>query len=98
VGAIAHLFRLVSGRAGLETAALAIASMAAASTIGRLIGGLITLRLPVRAFALGLMAPGKSFKVDKKFLEAFGGAWTDERDMPAPTGKTFRELYKARNR
>jgi predicted MFS family arabinose efflux permease len=56
VGAIAHLFRLVSGRAGLETAALAIAGMAAASTIGRLIGGLITLRLPVRTFALGLMA------------------------------------------
>jgi len=56
VGAIAHLFRLVSGRAGLETAALAIASMAAASTIGRLLGGLITLRLPVRTFALGLMA------------------------------------------
>jgi beta-glucosidase len=25
-------------------------------------------------FAMGLMAPGKSFKVDKKFLEAFGGA------------------------
>jgi MFS family permease len=55
VGAIAHLYRLVSGRAGPETAALAIASMAAASTIGRLLGGLITLRLPVRAFALGLM-------------------------------------------
>src|SRR5690348_437316 len=28
----------------------------------------------------------------------FAGGWTDERDMPAPTGKTFRELYKARNR
>jgi beta-glucosidase len=25
-------------------------------------------------FAMGLMEPGKSFKVDKKFLEAFGGA------------------------
>ncbi len=25
-------------------------------------------------FAMGLMAPGKSFKIDRKFLEAFGGA------------------------
>ena len=24
--------------------------------------------------------------------------WTDERDMPAPAGKTFRELYRARTR
>jgi L-lactate dehydrogenase complex protein LldF len=26
----------------------------------------------------------------------FGSGWTDERDMPAPAGRTFRELYKAR--
>jgi MFS family permease len=56
VGAIAHLYRLVSGRAGVESAALALASMAAASTVGRLLGGLLTLRLPVRTFALALMA------------------------------------------
>ena len=56
VGAIAHLYRLVSGRAGVETAALALATMAMASTVGRLLGGLITLRLPVRIFALALMA------------------------------------------
>jgi L-lactate dehydrogenase complex protein LldF len=26
----------------------------------------------------------------------FAGGWTDYRDMPAPSGKTFRELYKER--
>jgi L-lactate dehydrogenase complex protein LldF len=28
----------------------------------------------------------------------FGGDWTAGRDMPAPQGKTFRELYKARKK
>jgi predicted MFS family arabinose efflux permease len=56
VGAIAHLYRLVSARAGRETAALAIATLASASTIGRLLGGLITLKLSVRKFAMALMA------------------------------------------
>jgi hypothetical protein len=23
-----------------------------------------------------------------------GGGWTDTRDMPAPVGRTFRELYR----
>src|SRR5262249_40928432 len=28
----------------------------------------------------------------------FAGGWTDGRDMPAPAGKTFRDLYAARAR
>ena len=28
----------------------------------------------------------------------FGSGWTAERDMPAPAGRTFRELYRARER
>jgi len=27
-----------------------------------------------------------------------GGGWTDERDMPAPTGRTFRALYRERRK
>jgi MFS family permease len=56
VGAIAHLYRLANGRAGLATAALALACMAVASTVGRLTGGWLLLRVPARAFAIGLMA------------------------------------------
>jgi MFS family permease len=56
VGAITHLFRLASTRAGAETAALALAVMAAASTIGRLAGGAVLLKVPARSFALLMMA------------------------------------------
>jgi predicted MFS family arabinose efflux permease len=56
VGAIAHLYRLASVRDGVATAALAIATMATSSTVGRLVGGGLTLWVPVRAFALALMA------------------------------------------
>jgi MFS family permease len=56
VGAIMHIFRLASTRAGSEAAALALAVMAASSTIGRLVGGAMLLRVPTQAFALAMMA------------------------------------------
>lgn len=56
VGAIAHFYRLVSTRSGAETAALALAVLAISSTIGRLIGGGLLLKVPARTFALALMA------------------------------------------
>jgi MFS family permease len=56
VAGIAHLYRLASTRDGTETAALVVAAVAASSTIGRLIGGAILLKVPARAFALAMMA------------------------------------------
>ena len=56
VGAIAHLYRLVSTREGTALAAVALATMAAGSTIGRLVGGGLLLKIRPRTFALGLMA------------------------------------------
>jgi MFS family permease len=56
VGAIAHLYRLANVRNGTETAALALAFLAMASITGRLSGGWLLLKVPVRAFALALMA------------------------------------------
>jgi MFS family permease len=55
LGAIAHLFRLVKGRVDAETAALALALLAAASLVGRLVGGWLLSTVPARAFTLGLM-------------------------------------------
>jgi MFS family permease len=56
VGAIAHLFRLVSTRETGNAAMLAVALMAGASVIGRLCGGWFLLRLPTRGFALAMFA------------------------------------------
>lgn len=56
VAAIAHLYRLANIRSGAETAALALACIAMASIAGRLTGGWLVLKMPVRTFALQLMA------------------------------------------
>jgi MFS family permease len=56
VAGIAHVYRLASTRDGVETGALALGVLAATSTIGRLAGGALLLKVPARAFALLLMA------------------------------------------
>jgi MFS family permease len=56
VAGIAHVFRLASIRDGAETGALALGAMAATSTIGRLAGGALLIKVPGRAFALAMMA------------------------------------------
>jgi MFS family permease len=56
VGGIAHIYRLASLRTGAATAALAVSLMAGSSTIGRLAGGWLLIYLPVRIFALAMMA------------------------------------------
>jgi MFS family permease len=55
VAAIAHVFRLAATRDGTETAALALGVIAATSTVGRLIGGALLLKVPARTFALVMM-------------------------------------------
>ncbi len=54
VGAIAHLYRLATTRESVETAALAVALLAAASLVGRLSGGWIMTALAPRRFALAM--------------------------------------------
>ncbi len=56
VGTIAHLYNLVSGRTGSEdTGALALAVMAAASIVGRLIGGWGLAYISSRGFVVALI-------------------------------------------
>ena len=55
VGAIAHFYRLAATRTGVATAALALSALAGTSTIGRLAGGWIMLKVPALRFALALM-------------------------------------------
>jgi MFS family permease len=56
VGVIAHQFRLVATRSGSDdTAALAVATMAMASIVGRLAGGWALTWIPSRNFVLALV-------------------------------------------
>lgn len=54
VGSIAHQFSLVAGRTNDEMAALALAVMASASIVGRLIGGSLLARISSRGFVMAL--------------------------------------------
>jgi MFS family permease len=56
VGGIAHIFRLANLRVDTHVAAVALALFAAASLGGRLVSGWLLGRVPLRAFALALMA------------------------------------------
>jgi L-lactate dehydrogenase complex protein LldF len=73
----------------------------------------LTERLALRAWAWvarrpALYAPGTRLGVrylkwlaagdDRIRVLAVAPAWTEGRDFPAPEGKTFRELYRARPR
>ena len=51
-------------------------------------------RMAMRVAARALSMMGGSRRMISKLPLA--GGWTDHRDMPAPSGKTFRELYRER--
>ena len=53
-------------------------------------------RLASMAAARGLKLLGGRKRLISRL--PFGGGWTDTRDMPAPGGKTFRELYAEKKR
>jgi sugar phosphate permease len=54
VGALAHLFNVASERTDKATAGTALSLLALASVVGRLIGGVVVLRVPIRALSAGL--------------------------------------------
>jgi MFS family permease len=56
VGGIAHIYRLASLRADAETAAFAVAVLATASLIGRLLAGWLLASVPSRAMTQALIA------------------------------------------
>ncbi len=56
VGAIAQLFNMVRERTDETTAATAVSTIAFASVVARLIGGLVVMRLSVKPFTAGMAA------------------------------------------
>ncbi len=52
VGTINHQFSLVDGRVGAGVAALSISILASGAAIGRLVGGWILTRVPIKKFAM----------------------------------------------
>ncbi len=56
VGGIAHIYRLASLRADVETAAFSVAVLATASLIGRLLAGWLLASVPSRAMTQSLIA------------------------------------------
>jgi predicted MFS family arabinose efflux permease len=55
VGAIAHVFRLVSTRSNAETATIAVAILAGTSLLGRLAAGQLLSKIRARAFTVSAM-------------------------------------------
>ncbi len=55
VGGLAHLFNLAKERSGDEAGSLALALLAGTSVVGRLLGGLIVLRVPTKVFSMILV-------------------------------------------
>ncbi len=55
VGGLAHLFNLAKERSGDRAGSLALALLAGTSVVGRLLGGLIVLRVPTKVFSMFLV-------------------------------------------
>lgn len=55
VGGLAHLFNLAKERSGDRAGSLALALLAGTSVVGRLLGGLIVLRVPTKLFSMILV-------------------------------------------
>lgn len=56
VGAIAQLFNMVRERTDETTAATAVSTIAFASVVARLIGGVVVMGIPVKSFTVGMAA------------------------------------------
>jgi MFS family permease len=56
VGALTHNFKMMSDRAGAGVATLSVSVISAASIAGRLAGGWVLTRMPLRRFALLMLA------------------------------------------